>query len=790
MLLPEISRRSLRRNIVTASLAVCALASTALAGSPRLSYLTPPGCTRGSEMEITFSGTNLTDARGFLFDEPGLEGTITGQEGGKLTAKIKAAPDARVGEHTVRVITNSGVSDVRLIYVTPFPMVKEAPEDRKMPPTPQPVALGTTVYGSTPDDDQDRYEVELKKGQRLAVEVIGVRLHTQTLYDPYLTITKADGQIMAETDDSAFSRQDPVASIVAPEDGKYEITIRDSTNAGPGQCQYLLNIGTFARPLAVYPAGGPAGEELTVKLIGDSTGVLEQKVKLPMSPTDHFDVAFQGADEPTPQPNFIRVSPFPNVLEQEPDGDPLNAQKVTEELPLALNGIISKKSETDNFKIKAKKGTAYDVRVFARSLRSPLDSVLTIFNDKGGQLATNDDSGGPDSYLRWTAPSDGEFVIQIKDQLMRGGPTFFYRVEITPVEPKLTAWLPEMTINQNQDRRAVSVPKGNRYATLVRIKRADIAGEVKVEPADLPSGVTATEPNVDKAVDTVPMVFEATPDAAPVAKAFTMKTNLVEAPANGAKVTSSVDHIVDIVESGNQRPYYTIHENSLAIAVTDELPVKINLVAPKAPLLQNGSLNLKVVAERKGDFKGPINLSLLYSPPGIGNAGIQTIKEGETEGTINISANGNAGLQKWKLCVVGSADFGKGPVYFSTQLQEIEVAAPLVGGQIVRTFVDQGESTVITVKLDQKTPFEGKAKLQLLGLPPSTTADEQEITKDTTEVKFNVKADKAAPAGQHKQLFVQFSLEKDGDVMTSAFGQGGILRIDKGSVAKNDEPKK
>ena len=52
--------------------------------------------------------------------------------------------------------------------------------------------------------------------------------------------------------------------------------------------------------------------------------------------------------------------------------------------------------------------------------------------------------------------------------------------------------------------------------------------------------------------------------------------------------------------------------NSLAL-VTNEIPVKINLVAPKVTLLQNGSLNLKVVAERKGDFKGPISLALLYN---------------------------------------------------------------------------------------------------------------------------------------------------------------------------------
>jgi hypothetical protein len=787
LLLPTNAPRSFRQNLTIASCAACALVATASAGTPRLSYLFPAGGQRGAETEVLFTGTNLADARSLLFDEPGIDGTVVA-EGNKVTAKIRIAPEVRLGEHTFRVVTASGVSDVRLFYVTPFPMVKEVEGKPGVPPVAQSVALGTTVFGNTPDDDQDKFEVELKKGQRLSVEVIGTRLHTQTLYDPTLTISKPDGSLLVESDDSPFTRQDPVASVIAPEDGKYLINIKDSTNSGLGQCQYLLSIGSFARPLAVYPPGGPAGEELQVKLLGDAGGPMEKKVKLPLQEDERFEIFVQG-DQPTPQPNFIRVSPFPNVLESEPNNDVPTAQKVAEELPLALNGVIGEKGDGDCFKITAKKGADYDVRVFARNLRSPLDPVLAIYNDKGAQIALNDDSGTPDSYLRWKAPADGEFVVLVRDQLFRGGSTYVYRVEITPVQPKLTAWLPEMTINQNQDRRAISVPKGNRYASLVRIKRWDVGGEVQIETADLPTGVTVSAAPVDKAVDTIPMVFEAAPDAAPAAKAFVLHAKPTEPPA-GVKVSSAVEHVVDIVESGNQRPFYTVRENKLALAVTDELPVKINMVAPKAPLLQGGSLNLKIVAERKNDFKGPISLTLLYSPPNVGNAGIQTIKENETTGTINISANATAVPQKWKLCVVGSADFGKGPVFFSTQLEEIEIAPPLVTGQIARTFVDQGESTVVTVKLDQKIPFEGKAKLQLLGLPPSTTADDQEITKETTEVKFNVKAGKAAPAGQHKQLFVQFSLQKDGDTMTSAFGQGGILRVDKATVAKNEEPKK
>ena len=547
-----------------------------------------------------------------------------------------------------------------------------------------------------------------------------------------------------------------------------------------------MNVGTFARPVAVYPAGGPAGESLKVKMIGDAAGTFEQTVKLPEKATDEFEL-FTKQDQPTPQPNMMHVSYFPNVLESEPNNDIAHATVVNQEFPCALNGIIDAKDDIDFFKFKAKKDQQFDFTVFARRINSPLDSVLEIYNEKGNRLGLNDDSGGPDSYLRWKAPADGDYYVSIKDQLGRGGPDFVYRLEVTNIEPRLAAWLPEMTINQNQDRRAIAVPKGNRYASLVRIKRNDVGGEVTLTPSGLPAGVTASAPNVDKSVDTIPMVFEATPDAAIAANDFDMQAKLVEPPKD-QKVSSEVDHAVDIMEYNNQRPFYVRHLHSLPAAVIDEIPVKISLEQPKVPLLQTGSMNLKVKAERTGDFKGPITITLLYAPPGIGSAGLQQIKEGENEGTVAISANANAALQKWKICVVGSADFGKGPVWFSTQLIDVEVAAPYVGGKLARTFVDQGDSTTMTVDLDQKTPFDGKAKLSLLGLPPNCTAEDVEITKDDKQAKFTVKADKSTPAGQHKQLFCSFALQKDGEQMTSTFGQGGILRVDKASVAKNDAP--
>ena len=750
------------------------------AGSPRVNLLYPSGGQRGSEIEVVCSGGNLEDARGMIFDEAGFEATTVAAEKGKYTVKIKVPATARLGEHSLRIATASGLSDLRLFYVSPFPMVQEV-EVKEEPDKRQPVPLGTTVYGRTQGEDQDHFEVELKKGDRLSVEVIGARLQTQDIYDPFVTVAKPDGTPLVEIDDAAFTRQDPVLSALAPEDGKYVVTIRDATNSGPGECHYLMHIGSFPRPVAVYPPGGPAGEKLQVKLIGDARGPIEQTVTLPTEPDEHFEI-FAEQGQPAPQPNYIRVSNAANALEVEPNDD-ITKATVVGSAPIALNGIIEKPGDVDCFKFTATKDASFDVTAFARRLRSPLDSVITIYNEKGAQIASNDDSGSPDSYLRWKAPADGDYFLQVNDQLKRGGPNFTYRVEILPVAPRITAWLPEMVQNSNQERRAIIVPKGNRYASLIRIKRWDVGGDVQLESTDLPPGLSVNAPVLDNSVDTIPAVFEAAPDAAPAAKIFALTAKLTEPPKD-TKVASAVENDVDVAENGNQKAFYSVREDHLPVAVTDEVPVKIELLQPKVPLLQNGSCNLKVHAVRTGDFKGAVSLTLLYAPPGIGSAGPVQIKEGESDGVVTISANGNAPVKKWKVCIVGSFDLGKGTVWISTPLIEIEVAPSFVGGQIARTFVDQGDTTTISVKLDQKTPFEGKAKVKLLGLPNGCTADDQEFTKDDKEVKFTVKATKDAPAGSHRQLFCQYVLNKDGEDMTSAFANGGILRIDKASVAQ------
>ena len=81
-------------------------------------------------------------------------------------------------------------------------------------------------------------------------------------------------------------------------------------------------------------------------------------------------------------------------------------------------------------------------------------------------------------------------------------------------------------------------------------------------------------------------------------------------------IKGEFEQTIDLVTGGNNTPYYQAHVDKLALAVTEDAPFKLTLVEPKVPLVQNGSMELKVKAERKSGFNGPITIRMLFNPPG------------------------------------------------------------------------------------------------------------------------------------------------------------------------------
>src|SRR5262245_10617616 len=402
--------RSCQQEMIPRSLSslcvLCVLCGYLPAASPSLGAIQPRGAQRGAEAVLTFSGARLMDAQEILAYYPGISvKKLEVVNDATLRVTVGIAPDCRLGEHAFRVRTATGVSEVRTLLVGALPVVEEKEPNSEFD-KPQPVPLNATVHGVVDNEDVDHFVVECKKGQRLSVDVEGMRLGV-TFFDPYVAILDAKRFELATGDDSPLAAQDGGCSVVIPADGKYVVQVRESAYGGNGACQYRLHIGHFPRPTGVVPAGGFPGEELEVTFLGDPAGPIKQKVKLPAN-DDHgyWRLHCQTPDGISPTGfKFRLVNDLPNVIESGANNTAASAvaglPKVTYH---AFNGVVSKPGEADYFKFTIGKGQVADIRCYARQLGSPLDPVVYVGNAQGGAIAGNDDNGGPDSYIRFTAP--------------------------------------------------------------------------------------------------------------------------------------------------------------------------------------------------------------------------------------------------------------------------------------------------------------------------------------------------------------------------------------------------
>jgi hypothetical protein len=760
------------------------LNSAALAASPSLASVQPRGAQRGTETVFNLSGGALADAQEVFFYSPGL--TVTKLEvvnANQVKATVKVAADARLGEHALRVRTATGVTELRTLWVGALPIVDEKEPNNDFA-GPQKIPLNCTVHGVADNEDVDYYAVEAKKGQRISVEVEGMRLGT-TFFDPYIAILDAKRFELATSDDTPLLKQDGCVSIVAPADGTYTVMVRETSYQGNGACQYRLHIGTFPRPMAVLPAGGKLGEEVELRFLGDATGEIKQKVKLPatMPPDGKFEVFCQDAGGISPSGIPFRLSEnAANVIEVEPNDTPQQATAGT--LPCAFNGIIEKPGDVDHFKFAAKKGQVLDVHCYARRLGSALDSVMYMGLMGQGAMVGNDDAVGPDSYFRATIPQDGEYWISVTDHLKKGGPTYTYRIEVTPVEPKLVLSAPPFA-QFTQERQAYALPRGNRFATFVNATRQDFGGDVNIQALGLPAKVTAATDVMKADMSLVPMVFEAAADA-PLGTARVSYAGTHADP--NQKIKSHFEVRSDFVYSAPGQSLYTArNEPETLLVVTEAVPFKLTIVEPKVPLVHGGSMNLKIVAERAAGFKAPITVVPLYNPPGVGSASSVVIPEGQNEVLFQMNANGGAPVRKWKYVVLGTAPIASGPVWVSSQLATIEIAPPYLNLTIERGAVEQGKETQMFVKPAVTKPFAGEAVIRLVGLPPKVTTTELKLTKDTKEVAFPLKVDPTAPAGTHKNIFCQVVVTENGEPVLHNVGSSE-LRIDVPLPPKKDAP--
>jgi len=768
--------------------AICSLllasVSPLAAFTPVLDLVNPRGGQRGTEMEVHFHGDRLEGIAEALFYETSLTlSNIDIKDPKHAVAKLVIAPDATLGEHSLRLRSPGGLTELRSFWVGQFPGVEEKEPNATFDAA-QRVELNQTIAGIAANEDDDYYVVSLKKGQRLSAEVEAMRLG-RTFFDAYVAILDPRKFELASCDDSPLLRNDPFVSIIAPEDGDYRILVHEAAYEGTDQCQYRLHLGTFPRPTAVFPTGGKPGETIEFTFTGDPAGTFKQTFTLPATPDDRFPLFPQQDGLSSPSPHWITVSPLEAVRESGSNKGIATATQFPP-LPSAAHGVLDGESKVDWFKFTARKGQNLVIRMLARSHRSRLDSVVSVHQQDGKQLAANDDQGSPDSLVNWTVPDDGDYFLKVTDQLERTGSDFTYRVEITEKTPAIAANLPSVERVNSQKWKTFPVPRGNRYAAVVNVTRENIACDTMLGSAPLPAGMAMKVPTVPRSVTSIPVVFEAAADA-PIAAAlvpFSIKSIGDAAPISG-KLIDTIQH----VEVNNEGTYHSASFDRIATAVTVEAPFKIDVDIPAAPIVKNGTIGLKVRATRTAGYAEKITTRFLWNPPGVSGPGTVDMAGDQSEISYELNASNDAAPGEWQVCVLAEANTPQGPVLVSSALVPLKVAEPYLTMTLDLAATEQGKNTAMLAKVEVSHPFEGTAKAELMGLPHGTSSSVLEFNKDTTTLTFPVLVAADAAVGKHNGVFCRVQVPENGATVLHQTASGSVLRIDAPApapVAKNE----
>ena len=508
----------------------------------------------------------------------------------------------------------------------------------------------------------------------------------------------------------------------------------------------------------------------------------QEKIQLPSEPNEAFPLVVSNDKGVAPSPNYVRVQPMGNIVEQEPNNS--FKESTAGALPAAFCGIIAEPGDNDFFSFEAKKGQTANIKLFGRKvLRSSLDSVVNVYNEKGGRVGGNDDSGGPDSALNYKIPADGKYHVGISDHLRGGGPGYAYRVEVKLSEPSLTLSLPD---RRRYIATHIAVPQGNNAAVMMNASRKGFGGAIDISAFNLPEGVTVEPIQMPANRTTVPLLLTATADA----KLDGRLVEFVGKVTDRDDLVSTFDQRHQLVIGRNNSVVYDFHSTRAGIAVAKKCPCTISIVQPEVPIVRNGSLGLTVKIDR-GGYENDVLIRMLYNPPGIGSSTSVKILKGKSEAVLPLTANGSAAIGEWPIIVYAyiSDSANGGSFEIATKPSTLKIEDKFFSFGFPKTSTELGAEAEVIVDVDVAREFKGTCEVELVGIPPGVECakTKMEVKNDTERIAFPVKITDKARVGQHKTLVARATITDPKGLIKQTQGTG-TLQIDKPLPAPVSKP--
>ncbi len=484
---PPVLRRNRRVFIVRALLLAWLAGPVAgFAQSPNLTHSSPGALRPGQTLAFTLHGANLTGATN-LWIGFGAKVLSTGSSASATVFQVSVPADAPVGIHAARGTSVNGVSSPLLLMVDDLPSVADAGTNTSAAKA-QPLAWPVAVDGAAVALGFKFYRINVKAGERLAIEAVARRLGSKL--DPVLRLLDLQGRELAFCDDESGLGGDCRLAHVFAAAGDYLIELRDISYGGGSDYRFRLRVGDFPLASLPFPAAIKAGAQSLIAFVGPQVEKL--KPVTATAPAEAMRLALAAKFPGGKSSAFVAalITATTEFAESEPNDAAETGTPFT--LPAGLNGRFLKAKDRDFWKFTAQKGQRVLFTAQTRSLGSASEVMLQLRDTKGNAIASSTVSDAGEGSVTNTIPADGSYFLVVDELIRRGGPQHAYRVEAELLTPGFT-------LDTEVDK--VEAAPGGSFSVKVNVTRRDFTGPITLALTSLEDAQLAGEVIKDKATN-------------------------------------------------------------------------------------------------------------------------------------------------------------------------------------------------------------------------------------------------------------------------------------------------
>ena len=754
------------RLFLVALLNVSLCSATLMAQVPTITKVTPQGIAPGQKTSVKISGSNLENVKDFSVSFSVLE-TVNltpevEQKPNELACDFTVPENTPNGIHSLRVLTDKGVSQPALIVIDTLPVVAHSNQN-KAPESAQSIPAVCTVEGHVDSLSKLYFRFPGKTNQLFSLEVQARRLGSPL--DPIVRLFDPNGRELTWSDDEPGMQGDCWLQTTLPADGEYTIELADIRYQGGGNHRFRLRIGHFAVFTSAYPmifqspetadsSGEMSSANITLgEFVHESSVPKNLFIGMENKTATIWETPKLSTkiDRPILKDSLwpaIGYSPHPQILETEPNNTAEQSQRV--ELGHGINGRSNQPGDIDRFVFTAKKDQKYTFNAITRSAGSPTDLTLRILKPDGRQLAAAEDTGLTDGQVDVTFPADGDYTLEIRDLHERGGKEFTWHVSVIETKPGFTLTAADDTLN---------IPAGGTVAVQVNAQRKGYGGPIQISATELPAGVTSHSTIIGPGRNDAILTLKASKEAK--LETLNVLPGIIGTADIGGQPFLAVASLHDHLKASmNNTPWPSrnlIH--AYAAAVTTPAPVNLRIEPAEVVFGKNLSAKFKVIAERTEGWDADIALAINPAKNGLpGNITLapQPIKKGLNEVELTVTANDKAALGDFTIALTGTIKKDKTTSVQPAPGLTIKLQAPLTiavdpaGGNITK-----GGELKLKATISRNPALAAPITLTAVDLPAGVTAEAVTIPADQTEAEFVLKAAADAANADVKNLQIK-----------------------------------